>query len=592
MSIEAWTTLLVLLGCLGALVLTRWPIDAVLIGGVSLLMLLRVITPAQALGGMASPGMITVGALYVVVNGLERAGLVGQVAQRVLPAPKRLWIAKLRLMFPVAILSSVLNNTPVVAMLVPAVSEWCKRHGISAAQLMIPLSYAAIVGGLCSLIGTSTNIVVNGMMLEMSGSPELQMFELAWIGVPCALVTVAYVVLFGPRLLPTRRGSAERFADARQYIVEMRIEADSPIVGKTIEGAGLRHLSGVYLVEIGREGRLLTAVAPRERLMAGDRLVFAGDVAAVVDLQRIRGLRPAATQVFQRDAERSERCLVEVVVSANFSGHKQTVRSLEFRSRYGAAIIAVSRQGEHVRGRIGDVILRPGDTLLLETDPDFQKRQQYSRDFLIVSGVEHSQPPLHHKRFIAGSIFAGMVIAVTAGLLTMLEASLVAGGLLILTRCTTVHAARQSVDWQVLLVIAASVGLGTAVQESGAGPAVAEWLANTVARTPTLALGAMFAVTALLTAAISNIAAALFVFPIAVATAARLGVDFKPFAVCLMVAASASFATPIGYQTNLMVYGPGDYRFLDFVRIGLPLTVIIGIVTVLVVPLVWPFHPA
>jgi len=587
--IEAWITLAVLAACLGALVATRWPVDAVLVGGVALLMFLRVLTPAEAFAGIANPGTITVGMLYIVVNGLERAGLVALVSQSLLAPPLRLQVAKLRLMLPVAVLSAFLNNTPVVAMLIPAVRDWCKRHDLSVSQWMMPLSYMAIVGGLCTLVGTNTNLVINGMMLESSGGRGLGMFELAWVGVPCVLVTFWYISMFGPRLLPNRSGPRARFEDARQYIVEMELESSSPLTGQTIEDAGLRHLPSVYLVEIERSGHLITAVSPAERLVAGDRLVFAGDVASVVDLQKIRGLRPAETQIFKLGMERSQRCLVEVVISSNFPDHGRSVRDIRFRNRYGAAIIAVSREGENVRGRIGDIVLKPGDTLLVETNPDFATRQQYSRDFLLVSGVENSQPLQHDKRILAAVISVGMVLSVATGLLSMLEGSILAAGLMIATRCTRMHAARQSVDWQVLLVIAASIGLGTAVQVSSAGTVVAQAIMNSIGASPVGALCVLFAVTAGLTAVISNIAAAVLMFPIATAIATQMNVDSTPFMITLMVAGSASFATPIGYQTNLMVYGPGDYRFVDFVRMGLPLTCVIGVITLIVVPMVWPF---
>jgi di/tricarboxylate transporter len=491
-------------------------------------------------------------------------------------------------MVPVAALSSILNNTPVVAMLIPAVADWAKRHAFPVSKLMMPLSYAAIVGGLCTLVGTSTNLVLNGMLINSEGGSGLGMFELAWIGVPCVLITVGYVLVAERWLLPNRAGASARFEDARQYIVEMLLEDDSPLVGRTIEEAGLRHLPSVYLVEIERGGRLLTAVAPHEQLVAGDRLMFAGDVEAVVDLQKIRGLVPAETQIFKLHTDRAQRCLVEVVVSGSFPARGRSVREMEFRNRYGGAIIAVSRQGQNIRGRIGDIVLEPGDTLLVETDPGFVRRQQYSRDFLLVSELENSRPLAHERRYRALAILLAMVVSVSAGLFSMFEAALLAGGAMVLTRCTSVHGARQSVDWQVLLVIAASIALGTAVEISGAAATIADSIIELVAESTPALLLVMFTLTAVFTALISNVAAAVLMFPIATASASELGIDPTPLVITLMVAASASFATPIGYQTNLMVYGPGDYRFGDFLRMGVPLTVLIGLCTVLLVPLIWP----
>jgi di/tricarboxylate transporter len=492
-------------------------------------------------------------------------------------------------MAPVVAFSSVLNNTPVVAMMVPAVSDWAKRHNLSVSQLMIPLSYAAMIGGVCTLVGTSTNLVINGMMLELNPDKGLGIFELAWVGLPCAAAVLLYVAICSPWLLPHRKMQTHRFEDTREYIVEMLLEPFSPIVGLEIGEAGLRHLPGVYLVEIERDGRLITAVSSSEILCAHDRLVFAGDVESVVDLQKIRGLRPAEDQIFKLKSDRAARGLVEVVISPAFPSLGKTVRESQFRKVYGAAIIAVSRDGGQLKGRIGDITLKPGDTLLIEASPDFVQQQRYSRNFLLVSQVSNSQPLRHEKRTAAVVILLAMVFAVALGLISIFKAVFLAAGALIVTRCISIHAARQSVNWEILLVIAASIAIGGAVEKTGLAVTAAEGLTGLVDGSPRATLAAFFLLVAGFSAVISNLAAAVLLFPVALAVSRQLGADLTPFAVTLMVAASACFSTPIGYQTNLMVYGPGDYRFVDFLKIGIPLTAIIGLITVLLVPIIWPF---
>jgi len=590
-SLDLLITLLVIGGSISVLILTRWAPDVVLIAGVVALMLSGVLEPAEALAGMSNEGMLTVGVLYVVAQGLIDTGVVAALSQGVLGRPRSVRHAQFRLVFPVAAFSSVLNNTPVVAMFMPAVADLAKRFRMPVSQLMMPLSFAAIAGGLCTLVGTSTNLIVDGMFKEHTGGNGIGMFDLAWVGVPCVLVVAIYTLLTAQWLLPKRIGARQRFEDARQYIVEMLLEPYSPLAGKTIEEAGLRHLPGVYLVEIERENRLITAVSPSETLCANDRLVFAGDVESVVDLQKIRGVRPAEDQIFKLDSPRADRCLVEVVISASFPGLRRTVRDMQFRNRYGAAIIAVSRAGKQLREKIGDIRLEPGDTLLMETHQEFVQQQKYSRDFLLVSRVENSQPPRHERRWLAIGILLTMVIAVAVGALPMLHAAMLAAGLMIVTRCTTGHSARQAVDWQVLLLIAASIALGRAVEKTGIAHAVAAGTAELVHGSPMLTNTIFFAVTALFTSMISNVAAAALMFPLVVATATALGASLTPFVITLMVASSACFATPISYQTNLMVYGPGDYRFSDFVRFGLPLTLLVALATLVIVPLVWPFYP-
>nr|WP_183410164.1 SLC13 family permease [Litorivivens lipolytica] len=568
---------------------TRWPVDMILLGGAAVLVFLGILTPEEALAGAASEGLATVAVLFVVAQALSDTGVVNWISYNLLGRPKSTAAAQLRLMLPVAAFSSVLNNTPVVAMMVPAVRDWARRNGFSNSQLMIPLSYAAIIGGTCTIVGTSTNLVVNDMLKTQPGVEGLALFDLAWVGVPCVLVVILLTVATSRWLLPDRGGQVQRFEDARQYVVEMLVDAGSPLCGKSIEAAGLRQLPGMFLVEIDRDGRVLTAVSPREVLQANDRLIFAGDVRSVVDLKNIHGLRVADDQVFKLDARQSARSLVEVVISPNFPHLGKTVRDMGFRNHYGAAIIAISRDGQHLKVKIGDVALRPGDTLLLETHEDFVENQRYSRDFLLVSQIENSRPVRHEQRGTAAFILLGMVAVVGTGLMTMFKAVVLAAGLLILTRCVRVRDARRSIDWEIVLVIAASIALGAAMEKSGAARSIAEMIIGLSAGSPVALLAALFALTAAFSAVISNMAAAVILFPVAIAASQGLGIAPEPLAVTLMIGASTCFMTPIGYQTNLMVYGPGNYQFQDFIKMGVPLTLAVGAVTVAVVPLIWPF---
>ena len=318
MEFEALLTLLTILGCFAVLLFTRLATDVVMMGGVSLLVVAGVLSVPEALAGFANEGVATVAILFVVAHALNATGALGWISQAVLGRPRSLAAAQVRLMAPVAFFSSVINNTPVVAMMVPVVSDWCRRLQMPASQLMMPLSFAAIVEGTCTIIGTSTNLVVNGMLLELPEVRELGLFELAWVGVPCTLAVIVFVMLFSRFLLPNRQGSSARFADARQYSVEMVVEPEGPLVGKSIEEAGLRHLPGLYLAEIVRGQQVIPAVGPRQRLYADDHLVFVGNVASVVDLKRTRGLVSAEEQVFKLGNAGDERSLVEVVISRDF----------------------------------------------------------------------------------------------------------------------------------------------------------------------------------------------------------------------------------------------------------------------------------
>jgi len=369
----------------------------------------------------------------------------------------------------------------------------------------------------------------------------------------------------------------------------MVLHPTSSMVGKSVEAAGLRQLPGAFLAEIERGTNVLPAVGPTEILEAGDRLLFVGVVDSLTDLLRMRGLVPAPEQLVKLNSPRPERRLFEVVVSESCPVARRTIRDGRFRSRYSSVVLAVARDGERVRGKIGDIVLRAGDTLLLESGPDFYTQQRNSRDFLLVSEVRGAAIPRHDRSWVASAILAAMVIIAATGLLSMLEAALIASGLMLMTRCLKVSAARSSVDWSVLTVIGASLGIGQAMQSSGAASAIAQSWLSAAGTDPWLTLFAVYVLTSVFTEVITNNAAAVMVFPLAVAAAEGLGVSLWPFVVVIMMAASASFATPIGYQTNLMVYGPGGYRFADYLRIGLPLNALMCIVTVTITPLIWTF---
>lgn len=587
MGWEAWVSVAVIVLNILLLVFTRIGADIVLVSGVTLMMLLGILSPDEALSGLANEGMVTVGVLYVVIAGLRETGGVNWLGQRLFGRPKSLSRAQVRMMAPIAAMSAVLNNTPLVAMMIPAVSDWAKRNRFSASKLMIPLSYAAILGGTCSLIGTSTNLVVNGLLLAQT-DVRLRLFDIAWVGVPCAVIGILFIVLTGRWLLPDRSSVIGHQGDPREYTLEMLVEPGGPLVGKSIEEAGLRSLPQLYLAEVERGERVIPAVGPQEVLQAGDRLVFVGIIESVVDLNKIRGLVPAPDQVAKLTTPRSQRSLIEAVISSSSPLVGKSVREGGFRTVYNAVIIAVARNGERVNKKIGDIVLQVGDTLLLEASPSFAPTHRNSRDFFLVSQVADSNPPRHERSLVAFSILIGMIALVTFGFLSMLQAALLAAGLMLMTRCISGTAARRSVDWQVLIVIAASFGLGRALEVSGAAQAIAGGLVSAAGGDAYLSLIAIYLITMLFTELITNNGAAVLMFPIALATATSLEANLITFAICIMMAASASFSTPIGYQTNLMVYGPGGYRFTDYFRVGIPMNLLMALVTLLIAPLVWP----
>ncbi|MEM7576229.1 MAG: SLC13 family permease [Planctomycetota bacterium] len=594
---EPWAVAVVLAATLLALVRAVASPDVLLVGALTLLAGLglfseRLPDPASLVAGFGSEGLITVAALFVVAAGLTQTGATYRLTATVLGRPKSTAEAIARLTIPVTTLSGFMNNTPVVAMLLPVVRSWARRCGVSPSKLLIPLSYAAILGGTCTLIGTSTNLIVADL-LRQSGpdAPRLGLFSLAWVGLPAAVLGVIYLLTLGRKLLPDRPSVLAEGDDVRRYTVQMQVDPGSPLAGKSIEQAGLRRLPGLYLLEIDRLGEVLAAVGPEQVLHVGDILVFVGVVDSVVDLRNLRGLSPATDEVAKIDGSSVRAQLVEAVVSPACPLVGRSIREGRFRTYYNAAVIAVARDGQRLKRKLGDVVLRAGDTLLLETQPGFADQQRNRRDFFLVSQLDGATPTRHAKAPLAIAVFALLVIAMGFGWVHPIVAALWGAALMWLTRCVTGAEARRSLDGQVLIVIGAAIGLGQAVLQSGLAGGVSSGILGLVGDHPLLALAAIYLLTNLFTELVTNNAAAVLMFPIAGATAATLGVDATPFAVAVMMAASAAFATPIGYQTNLMVLGPGGYRFTDYVKVGIPLNVIVFAVTMAVTPWAFPFVP-
>jgi di/tricarboxylate transporter len=588
MSVDALATLGVIGVVLALLALTRIAADVILMASLATLVVSGILTPGEALAGFGNPGVMTIAVLYVVAAGLKETGAIQWLAHRLLGQPQRLRQAQLRVLLPASGLSAFMNNTTVVAMFIPAIQEWAGRLRLPPSKLLLPLSYAAIIGGTCTLIGTSTNLVVDGLLQSEKGI-GLAMFSLAWVGIPVVLIGGTFLYLFADRLLPNRQGVLEQLEQAREYSVEVVVDEKGPLVGKSIADAGLRHLSFGYLADIERHGRLLTAVPPSTELQAGDILIFIGAPECARELRRIHGLKPASGDVHKLDIAHHQRCLVEAVIGPDFGGLNQTVRESRFRSRYQAVILSISRHGKRLPGKLGDLRLQVGDTLLIETAQDFVDQYRYRKDFLLVSALNDSTPPDFRKAPVAMGILAAMVVASATGLLSILEAALLAGGGMLVSRCVPASKARRYVDLSVLVVIAASFALGAAMTKTGAAAQIAQWLLLIDGLAPWAALALVYLMTVLFTELITNNAAAVLMFPIAVAVAEQLGVSFMPFVIAIMFAASASFMTPLGYQTNLMVLGPGGYRFIDYFRLGAPLSLIVGVTAVALVPLFWPF---
>jgi len=591
---EVWITGGVLAVIVIGLSTGRAGADLVLLAGLAVLLAMGVIDTGEAISGFANPAVWTVVFLYIVASGLRHTGALTSLTAWALGRPKSTAGAQARIMLPVAGASAFMNNTPIVAMFLPTLKDWATRNNIPASRLFMPLSFAAILGGTCTLIGTSTNLVVHGMIQSHNQQgydlPQLGMFTLAWVGLPIAVVGIGYMLIFGRGLLRNTDARMPSVEDPREYMTSMRIAPGAGISGQTIEQAGLRRLPGLFLSRIEREGEYIFAVDPSAELREGDVLVFVGNVKSVVDLQRIKGLEPVTSEEIRKGMVPRHRAkLIEAVVSASSPMLGVSIREGEFRSRYGAVVIAAHRSGERIAGKLGDIRLRAGDTLLLEASGDFVGTHADSKDFYLVSELESSAAPGHHLAWAAMLVLFGLIVGMTIFPAHTMTVALIAALSMIVLRCCTGPQARAAINWQVFVIIGSAFGLGAAMETSGLATLIAG-LVMDVAQPMGLfaALGALFVITAVFTNIVTNNAAAVLMFPIAL-EAWRAGPDwpFLPFAAVIAISASAGFATPIGYQTNLMVMGPGGYRPRDFLRFGLPLVILTGIVCIFLSPVVF-----
>ncbi|MFN7804434.1 MAG: SLC13 family permease [Planctomycetaceae bacterium] len=588
----------------------------------------------DAVDGFADKSCLAIGALYVVGLGLRSTGALESISALMFgkPSPQT---PRLRLLAPVAALSAFMNNTPLVAFFLPIFVNISRRMKISPSQLLIPLSYATIMGGVCSKIGTSTNIVVAGAMERsgdvMSGGPSMGFFEVSWVGVPIAVVGLTFLVTAGRRLLPNRQDMLE-YAEThpREYTLEMLVTPSCPLIGQTVRAGGLRDVAGLYLHRIERASEVISAVGPDEVLRSGDLLYFSGMASHVVDLQKIRGLVPidhrdppqetrlsatAATTAGSLDSfegvdtppapppkpmPRRGRQLCEVVISSTSPLLGQSIRDSDFRRRYNSAIIAVHRSGQKLEQKIGTIVLLTGDTLLVDADEDFVHRWRHSPDFVLVSGLEDTAPVRHDRAWIALVIFLAVLLGMSFGPDSKANVywnqSLVAmcGAVAMLwSRCVRGNDAIRAIDMGVIVLVASSLGIGRALEISGAaGWISAKLLAVSSPFGPVAVLATVYVLTMVLSELLSNSATAALMCTLAKSIALQQGLDARPLMIAIAIAASCAFATPIGYQTNLMVMNPGGYRFRDYLKVGLPLDLICFIVAMIVIPQVWSLEMA
>ena len=591
MTIAAWITLALLIAMFVVLVWNKFPIWLVFISTITVAMTLQLASPADLLRGYSNTGVVTVAALYPVAAGMYATGAISLLSERVIGLPKSITVAQIKILVPVAAASAFLYNTPLVAMMIPAIRDLSRRTGLPGAKLFMGLSYIALLGGTVTLIGTSLNLIIAGLVSdavskgELSGVRPIGLFDPAWIGVPALIAGLAYMMLIGSRLLKDKTAS-QAGVEKRTYRSEFRIE-DSRLNKKTLEQAGLARPVGFTVESVTRNGTTMKP-SPAVTLEAGDLLAVSAPADVLPGLWTTIGLVPAyATKMSSR---RHEHQLVEVVLSARSPAIGHKVGDLPLPdSPYELMLVGVSRHGQAPQQPLAEFRLEPGDAGVVEVDDAFFYENRREADFILTKRLEGFRVQRIDRAIVAIVITVAMVLLAATGITSMLNAALLAAMAMLLTGCLTIDRLWQSVDWQTIVVLGAAVGLESAITGTGLARETANLLAAAGGRSPMIALAVVYVGTVLLTNVITNAAAGVIMFSVAVSLATSLGVNFFPFAMILMSGASCAFINPAGFQTNLMVQLPGGYVFADYVKVGFPLTLIVGLVVLLLAPIVYGF---
>jgi di/tricarboxylate transporter len=593
MSVNAWVMLGILILMFAFLVWDRFPAWLVFMGTLTTAMTLR-LAPAEALlTGFSNTGVLTVAALFPVAAGMYATGAISLLSQRLIGRPDSVTSAQLRIFPPVALGSAVLNNTPMVAMMIPVVRDLARTTGLAGSKIFLGLSFMAILGGSMTLIGSSTNLIIAGLVSnslergELAGMAPLGIFDPIWIGLPATLAGLVFMILVGTRLLPDRTSQDGGGIPKRLYRSELAVEKKSFLAGKTLLEAGFAQPRGYTLEAITRQGTPV-AIAPNVRLEAGDVLTFNAQADVLPELWTTTGLVPVLATSMR--TARHQHHLVELVIStqAPAVGHRLADLLLP-ENPYEMMLVGISRHGQAPSQPLAELRLEPGDAAIIEVSDDFFYENRRETDFTLTRRVEGYRVQRVDRALMALVIMATMVVVAATGMLTMLNAALLATAAMLLTGCLTSNRVWRSLDWQTIVVMGAAVGLEAAVTGSGLSATLANFIAGIGGSSPMIALSAVYVGTILMTNIITNAAAAAFMFPVALSLANSLGVSFLPFAMVLMSAASCAFINPAAFQTNLMVQEPGGYTFGDFARVGLPLTILVGAVVLALAPLVYKF---
>lgn len=587
-NLYAWITIVTVLSMFSVLLLTKLRADLVFLGAISVLFVTGVLNAKEAFSGFSSTSVVIIGVLFVVVAGLTHTGVLQWIVKHLLGQPKSYSKAVIRLMLPVAALSSFLSNTTVVALFVGIVKMWSKKLNISPSKLLIPLSYASGMGGVCTLIGTPPNLIISGLYADNTGT-AMNVLATTIPGLFCLFIGVLSIIAMR-KLLPDRKAPEAAFESTSDYTVELLVPSDNMHIGETIEKAGLTNVNGGSLIEVVHYDDIISPVPTDELIMGGDRLVFAGQIDEILDLKKSHGFVNADHHVFTMSEVSGDRQLRTAYVTFGSSLINTKIGNSSFEQDNNMVLVAVARRGNRINQSPHEVVLQAGDTLLFECSPNVNihtERLSSQLQFFDSAQV----PNIGKKTFISTTIMILMVVLSALNIIPLLQCAFIAAMAMLIFRCCNVDQAMKAINWEILMVFAGSVVLGIAIQKTGIAERLAFGILDVCGTNPIVVMTAICFVGTFITEFISNTAAGAMFFPIMYQAAEKLGYEPYPFLIALMVSVSSSFATPIGSPTHMLVYGPGGYRFSDFMRIGLLMNLIILAANILIINIIYPLTP-
>ena len=596
-TVEVIIVLIVLLLAIVLFATEIFSVDVVALIIMATLIVSGVVTPAEGVSGFSNSATITVAAMFILSAALFKSGaVVGLGNHLALLFQKNFWLAIIATMITVGLVSAFINNTPVVAIFIPILAGAAVKSGSNLGKMLMPLSFASMFGGLCTLIGTSTNILVSGIAVEHDLEP-FGMFEMSKMGLVFFAAGIIYMLLIGIRIIPKRgnnKGLVQKFGMG-EYLTEIVLEASAPSVGKKIKNSPLVKNLDIDILEVNRQGQKYFMPSGELELVKGDILKVRCDLEKIKTLKEREGIKLKSDAKFRdKDMETEGLTLVEAVIAPNSQFEGRTVKEVAFRQRYGATVLAIRHRGEIMREKVATTVLRSGDTLLIEAQKDKldflrQLQLQGRNTFLIVSEVGFPDFRKDKIFYVTGAIVSIILLA-ALNILPIMVAALLGCIFLIITGCITMEEAYRAIDWKVIFLLAGAMSLGIAMDESGAAVLLSGLLIDGAGTWgPTAVVSILYLITVILTSVMSNNASAVLLAPIAIAGSVAMGVDARPFLMAITFAASSSFMTPIGYQTNTMIYGAGGYKFIDFVKVGGPLNLIFWIIATFMIPYFFPF---